>query len=428
MYRGLRTELQRIALFIGFCALIGWLVGQTAWAIIVGGALYSLFLLRQMQRFYLWLARYDDEPLPSSSGIWGDIFDAMYRMRKRQAEQQADLQQQLTRMQDSTAALKDGVVLLDHRGQIGFWNTAAGRLLGLRRDVDEQQQLTNLLRDPQFVSYFHAGQFGEPIVLRSPVRLEDSLEIQVNEFGAGEKLLVVRDVSRLQQLEKMRSDFVANVSHELRTPITVLKGYLETLADNGTDMPLRWQKPLAHMCQQTGRMQQLVDDLSLLARLETRDSHRPTVVVDVPALAERLRADAALLSIEHTVELAGPSLCLHGVDSELYSAFSNLLTNALRYSAPGSVVQLCWGCDAGGAFVAVSDQGPGIDPVHIPRLTERFYRVDAGRSRQDGGTGLGLAIVKHALARHGACLEIVSVPGQGSTFTCRFPVAAVVPS
>ncbi len=424
MYRGLRTEIQRITLFTGFCGVIGWLVGEVAWCLIAGGALYSIFLLRQMQRFYVWLSRYSEDPPPSSSGIWGDIFDAIYRMRKQQAQQQDYVLQQLTRMQDSTAALKDGVVMLDKSGQIGFWNDAAGRLLGLRRAADEQQLLTNLLRDPQLAQYLQREQFADTLVIASPVNNGDTLEIQVNVFGDGEKLMVVRDITRLQKLEKIRSDFVANVSHELRTPLTVLKGYLETLQDQRDAVPPAWHKALDHMQQQATRMQHLVDDLMLLSRLESHHTELRRQPVSLERLARRLVEDAGRLAPSHQLLCDGPALQLLGSESELLSAFGNLVTNALRYSPPGTTVRLRWGEDPQGVFFSVTDEGPGIAAVHIPRLTERFYRVDGGRGRADGGTGLGLAIVKHALARHGGQLEIASAPGKGSTFTCRFPAAA----
>jgi two-component system phosphate regulon sensor histidine kinase PhoR len=426
LYRGLRTEIQRIALVTGFCGVIGWLTGEFSWCLIGGGSLYSIFLLRQMQRFYIWLAHHSDQPPPSSSGIWGDIFDAIYRMRKQQAEQQADMVQQWTRMQESTASLKDGVILLDKNGQLEFWNDAAGKLLGLRRNADEHQLLSNLFRDPQFFAYYQAAQFSDAILLASPVSIDGSIEIQINEFGDGEKLVVVRDVTRLQKLEKVRSDFVGNVSHELRTPLTVLKGYLETLEDQREDIPPRWHKAIYHMQQQTQRMQHLVDDLMLLSRLENRNTESYLTPVSIDKLAENLQEDAQQLSPQHTVTINGPALRLPGNENELHSAFSNLVTNALRYSPAGSTVNLRWGQDDGGVFFSVTDQGPGISPAHIPRLTERFYRIDAGRGRADGGTGLGLAIVKHALARHGGHLDIESTLGKGSTFTCRFPAVASI--
>ncbi len=424
MYRGLRTELQRAALFLSFCLLIGWLLGHTLWVLMLGCTLYGLFLLRQMQRFYLWLSRHSNQPPPSSSGIWGDIFDAIARMLKKQALQQQDLQQQLTRMQDSTAALKDGVVLLDHRNQIVFWNDAANRLLGLRRNSDENQPLTNLLRDPLFVSYFSLHNFNEPLTLNSPINNTDFLEIQISEFGQQEKLLVFRDVTRLKQLEKIRSDFVANVSHELRTPLTVLKGYVESMDEHREQLDPRWHKALTHMQQQALRMQELINDLTLLSRLENRQTTRAPQPVAIDELARRIRDDAQRLSLAHPIILTGQALTLLGRDNELHSAFSNLVTNALRYSPPGSTVNIRWGTDERGAYFSVEDHGPGIAAVHIPRLTERFYRVDSGRGRADGGTGLGLAIVKYALARHNAVLEINSSLGKGSTFTCRFDKTA----
>ncbi len=433
MYRGLRTEIQRIILFIGFCALIGWLVGEVAWCLIIGATLYGIFLLRQMQRFYIWLSRHSNRPPPSSSGIWGDIFDAIYRMRKQQAAQQQNLMQQLTRMQDSTAALKDGAVLLDNHGQIEFWNASAEKLLGLRKDTDRQQKLTNILRDPQFLSYFRQEQYAEPITMHSPISSDGFLEIQINVFGDNEKLVVVRDVTRLHKLEKIRSDFVANVSHELRTPLTVLKGYLETLEDQGDDLssqyklPPHWNKAIGHMQQQTSRMQNLVDDLMLLSKLEAKNTDQnQKVAVDLASLAQNLCDDAQQISPQHIIMLEGETLHVSGNKNELHSALSNLVTNALRYSPPGSTVRLHWGTDDAGAYFSVTDQGPGIAAAHIPRLTERFYRVDGGRGRADGGTGLGLAIVKHALARNDGQLDIVSTPGKGSTFTCHFPASSII--
>ena len=425
MYRGLRTEIERLVLFLGFCLLIGLLIGEPLPSIILGGALYVLFLLRQMQRFYIWLAKSSGETPPSSSGVWGDISDAIYRMRKEQQQQQQYLLKQLTRMQDSTSALKDGVVLLDCRGQIEFWNDAAGLLLGLRRNTDEHQVLTNLLRDPYFVDYYRRDSYVEPFVIHSPIGLGAFLEIQINVFGENEKLVVVRDVTRLQKLEKVRSDFVANVSHELRTPLTVLKGYLETLIDQQESLAPRWSKALAHMQQQAARMQNLIDDLTLLSRLESKNAGSGRSRFSVKALAQRIADDAQQLFPNHGLELSGEDLYFDANETELHSAFSNLVTNALRYSPEKTVVSLRWGRDERGVFFSVSDQGPGIAPAHIPRLTERFYRVDAGRGRADGGTGLGLAIAKHALVRHDAFLEIESVVGKGSAFTCRFPASVV---
>ncbi|HQQ63416.1 MAG TPA: phosphate regulon sensor histidine kinase PhoR [Pseudomonadales bacterium] len=425
MQRGLRTEIQRLGLFLAFSLFLGWLVGMPFQCLLVGSVLYGMFLLQQMQRFYLWLANHSADIPPASSGVWGDISDAIYRMRKAQEQQQQDLLKQLTRMQDSTAALKDGVVLVDNRGQIEFWNDAAGVLLGLRRNADEHQILTNLLRDPLFVDYYRNAGYVEPFVIHSPINSESFLEIQINVFGDNEKLMVVRDVTRLQKLEKVRSEFVANVSHELRTPLTVLKGYLETLVDQRDMLDPRWGKALDHMQQQAARMQNLIDDLTLLSRLESRNTGSERSRVIIPVLAQRIVDDAHHLFPQHKIKLEGPMLAIDGNETELHSAFSNLLTNALRYSPAGSQVCLHWGLDEHSMFFSVQDQGPGIAAVHLPRLTERFYRIDAGRGRADGGTGLGLAIVKHALARHDALLEIKSTVGKGSEFTCRFPLALV---
>lgn len=421
MYRGLRTELQRIALFTAFCGLIGWLLGQVAWCLIAGGAMYSIFLLRQMQRFYMWLADGQRQAPPHSSGIWGDIFDAIYRMRKVQARQQDRLLAQLNRMQESTAALRDGVVLLDSRCALVFWNDAAGRLLGLKRHIDEHQIFTNLFRDTRFAHYYQQGDYQDPLTIISPFANHIWLEFQINVFGNNEKLMVVRDVTRLRQLEKMRTDFVANVSHELRTPLTVLKGYVETLQDQPDGLSAHWQKALVHMQEQTNRMQALIDDLTLLSRLETGSPQQAISNLSIETIAKRLQHDAQQVYPTHRIELEGPSdLNIKANEIEIYSAFSNLVTNALRYSLEGTTVWMRWQQNEQGVQFSVTDEGPGIAAVHLPRLTERFYRVDAGRNRTNGGTGLGLAIVKHALARNGGQLIIQSTPGKGSTFTCCF--------
>lgn len=393
----------------------------------IGGGIYALFLLHQTQQFYVWLSQDNNEAEPPiGSGIWGDIFDAIYLRNKREIRAKNDLVAQLNRLQEATSSLKDGVVLLDNEDHLIFWNSAAEKLVGLK-EQDRRQPLTNILRDPDFAAYMEAAYFHEPVLVASPKNEANSLELQFSVFGAGDRLMVVRDVTRLQRLEKMRSEFVANVSHELRTPLTVLKGYLESMADNAEQLPKPMQKAVGHMQQQSDRMQNLVDDLTLLSKLETLPPSTSRQPIELASMANLLKADAERLSPDHPVVLNGEELTIYGNASQLHSAFGNLLTNALRYTPVGSEVSLSWGRDSRGVFFTIGDKGPGIDPIHLPHLTERFYRVDSGRGRAEGGTGLGLAIVKHALARHLGFLEVESKLGRGSQFSCRLPLSSLQP-
>ena len=255
------------------------------------------------------------------------------------------------------------------------------------------------------------------------------IQLYLTRYGNNEHLMLVRDVTRIHQLEQMRKDFVANVSHELRTPLTVICGYLETLLDNVDEINPRWGRALQQMQQQGGRMQNLLNDLLLLAKLEATDYPSDNQPVPVDLLLLSIKGDAQALSNErgHRISLeADNSVRLKGSETELRSAFSNLVFNAVKYTPDNGEIRIRWWADDQGAHLAVQDSGIGIDAKHLPRLTERFYRVDSSRASNTGGTGLGLAIVKHVLLRHRARLDISSVPGKGSTFTCHFAPAQVV--
>jgi two-component system phosphate regulon sensor histidine kinase PhoR len=285
------------------------------------------------------------------------------------------------------------------------------------------------VRTPEFARYLQVGEYAEPLELFSPANPEFWLSIQIIPFGDSQKLVIARDVTRLQRLEQMRRTFVANVSHELRTPLTVLAGYVETLAQMSRFDRAELHKHLAIMQEQSIRMQRLVDDLLTLSRLETAPPRRHEEVVDVPSLLASLREQAELISGEahHHITLDGePGLNLLGSREELQSAFSNLVNNAVRYTPPGGEIHLSWHSDGERARFSVTDSGEGIAPEHIPHLTERFYRVDTARSRASGGTGLGLSIVKHVLLRHDATLAVESELGRGSTFSCVFAPQRVV--
>ena len=421
---------RRLLLLLAVCLLVGLLSGQYAWALAVGLGGYLFWSQRQLVRLYGWLKRArPDELPPESSGLWGEVFDGIYDLQKRNQRARGRLQAVVDRVQESTAALQDAVIMLDAQGNLEWWNRAAETLLGFKRNQDGGQPITNLVRHPRFQEYFRQANDREPLELTSPINDHVRLQFQLTLYGNGEHLMLVRDVTRVHQLEQMRKDFVANVSHELRTPLTVITGYLETLLDNVETINPRWLRALQQMQQQGTRMQNLLNDLLLLARLEASDHPAASKAVAVEPLLQSIRADAQALSAarNHRISLeADPALQLKGSETELRSAFSNLVFNAVKYTPAGGRIHIRWWADARGAHLAVTDDGPGIEAKHIPRLTERFYRVDASRAANTGGTGLGLAIVKHVLIHHRGQLQIDSSVGKGSTFTCHFPAEQTV--
>lgn len=408
------------------CLLVGLISGEYAWALVVGLLLQLAWMLAQLIRLHRWLhSHQDDSYPPEGRGLWGEVFDAIYHLQRRGQRQRGRLQAVIDRVQESTAALHDAVIMLDHEGNLEWWNPAAETLLGLKAPQDVGQPITNLIRHPRFIEYFEQQEHRETLEIGSPANDQLRLQFQITHYGNAERLMLVRDVTRLHHLEQMRKDFVANVSHELRTPLTVLAGYLETLLDNQEQVQPRWHRPLQQMQQQSLRMQNLLNDLLLLAKLEAADYPPDNSPVAVPKLLALICQDAQALSADkqHRITLTLDSQQgLKGYETELRSAFSNLVFNAVKYTPAGSQILVRWWQDEDGAHLSVKDNGPGIEARHLPRLTERFYRVDASRSSASGGTGLGLSIVKHVLLRHRGTLSINSVLGQGSQFTCHFPL------
>lgn len=417
---------RRLLLLLAGCLLIGLITGEYAWALVVGLSGYVGWTLHQMRRLQRWLKRSQpDEPPPDSHGLWGEIFDNLYQLQRRDLRLRGQLQAVIDRVQGSTTALKDAVIMLDSDGNLEWWNPAAERLLGLKKP-DTGHPVTNMVRHPSFKEYFDSGRHEEPLELSSPVNDRLWLQVTITRYGNSEHLMVVRDITRLHLLEQMRKDFVANVSHELRTPLTVISGYLETMLEHTDEMNPRWSRALQQMNQQAGRMQHLLNDLLLLAKLEATNPPTNTQPVAVAALLQSIKSDAQALSAEcnHAISLeADPTLLLKGSEAELRSAFSNLIFNAVKYTPAGGEIQIRWWCNEHGAHLAVQDSGIGIESKHLPRLTERFYRVDSSRASNTGGTGLGLAIVKHVLLRHQGRLDVNSTPGKGSIFTCHFPLS-----
>jgi len=410
-----------------FGAGIGWLVGRPWEGLACALTLHLAWVLANLFRLEWWLRHRNYADPPNVGGVWGEIIAQVVRLHRRKRFHKQRFVQLMRQLQRSTAALPNGVVILNAQREIVWFNRMAARLLNLRRTGDLGMRIENLLREPEFVRYLAGGSYATPVVIR-PMSGEDAyLSLQVAPYGDGQLLLLVSDVSRQMRLEAVRRDFVANASHELRSPLTVISGYLETLGgDPALDPDLR--APLAEMRRQAGRMTSIIRDLIELSRLEETNETIVGEPLDVAALTASLRKDALARSVHpRDVRVRIESTArLVGSESEITSAFSNLVDNAAKYTAAEGSLEMRWWVDKEGGHFAVSDTGIGIPPEHLPRLTERFYRVDPGRSRATGGSGLGLAIVKHVLQRHGGSLEVVSRLGEGSTFTCHFPPARIL--
>ncbi|MDP2759040.1 MAG: phosphate regulon sensor histidine kinase PhoR [Sideroxyarcus sp.] len=408
-------------------ALLLWGVFSAALAVLFMLAVLLIVMAlhaRQLYRLGQWLHDARIETIPEAGGIWDEVFSRLYRMVKRHNQIRQELAAELQHIEQATAALPEGVAILNDANRIEWCNPLAQQHFDLDPERDFMQDITYLVRQPEFVEYLHESNFSEPLVMR-PARHDGTvLSIKLIPYGVNKRLLISRDITQLERIEAMRRDFVANVSHELRTPLTVVNGFVENLQDmpdlNRDDA----RRALQLMAEQTSRMANLVADLLTLSHLENDQSPLLEEPVDMVALLEEIHREGQLLSDgSHTLRLEVTSDAkLLGNREELRSAFGNLLSNAIRYTPEGGTILLRWTERDGQPIFAVQDSGIGIAAQHIPRLTERFYRVDRSRSRETGGTGLGLAIVKHIAMRHQAKLEVLSGEGKGSTFSLVFPV------
>lgn len=425
MNKDLRSELRLVVGGLIACVIVGWVLGRPVVVPLIGVAGYLGWQLLNLNRLLRYLEN-DEAPLPQTSGAWSAALSGVQRIKSRDRKRRERLRKSIEDFRQAASAMPDAAVVLRDNGEIAWMNEAANRLLGLRHPHDMGQPIVNLIRDPSFVKYMEDRGFSEPLQCLSPENENIHLLLRVVPYGTDRNLLLARDVTRIHRLEKMRRDFVANVSHELRSPLTVVVGYLESLRDE-TDLDDSIKRPLEQMWEQSQRMCFIVEDLLRLSQIENQPGAAPKNAVGVAEMLARIREAAAKLSDgAHQVSLsADPKLKLLGEYNELYSAFSNLTFNAVQYTPGGGKVDISWAAENGGARLEVSDSGIGIEPHHLSRLTERFYRVDKARSRQVGGTGLGLAIVKHVLMRHDATLKIDSVPGKGSRFICHFPKARI---
>jgi two-component system phosphate regulon sensor histidine kinase PhoR len=415
-----RRTLLTLVGFAAPAALVALMFGAAwGWGLFAAGVTAMLvWHVRHLAQLQRWLAHPLPGAVPEGQGIWDEVLAALHRLERETALREAGLADGLARMRRAVQALPDGVVILDSANRIEWFNRTAEAQLQLDPGTDLGQNIANLVREPEFIDYLGSSQDSVRIT-RGPSL---ALSLQLIPFGQSQKVLLSRDVTQAERVDVMRRDFVANVSHELRTPLTVLIGFLETVRELKLDAQ-RQRDYLGMMQEQASRMQRIIEDLLTLSALDSAPPAADDRRIAMAALMQRLKADAEALSGgRHVIKthLEEPHDLL-GVESELVSALGNLVSNAIRYTPAGGAISLTWREGPDGGRFSVEDTGIGIDPEHLPRLTERFYRVDRSRSRETGGTGLGLAIAKHALARHDATLEIESQPGKGSRFSARFP-------
>jgi len=419
------VELTRLIIVVAFCFVVGTLLEQTLTVIVIGLVLMTLWYIQQGVRARNWLRDPGSNQEPQGTGVWADIFGLLASHKRKHQEEVRELEETLARYRQAIRALPEGAITLGADDDIELFNATASRLLGLKDPEDLGSPVTHLVREPDFIRYMEEGEFTDALEI---VHENVPLSVRVVPYGGlGKKLLLVRDMTRLLKLERMRRDFVANVSHELKSPLTVIKGYVESLLDETGKVAGSASKPLNQIELQTERMCHIVEDLLQLSNLETSSDPDKPVPIDIPALIRSISAEAREISGGgHVIETdVDDQLIIEGNFNELYSAFSNILLNAVTYTPEGGRIDVYWKLDQGRPVFSVKDNGAGIAPEHIPRLTERFYRVDQARSRELGGTGLGLAIVKHVLLRHKAELRITSRLNQGSTFRCVFPEDSV---
>lgn len=394
--------------------------------LLAAGLLVLVWQVRQLLSFDRALHTGDFDSFRYGEGIWQQMFSRFTYEHERGSRYKKLHRQVLKEIRKSTNAMPDGTVILDDANEIVVCNRAAKTLAGLKRKKDRGQRVDNILRDPVLTRLLETFDATQTVDIPSPVKDGAWLNCRVVPYGINQKLLLLRDVTSRIAINRMRRDFVANASHELRSPLTVMSGYLDTMADD-EELADTWAQPVRQMQDQAKRMTKIVAELLELSRLEGAGQASTDEVIDVAALLSSVRKAYAGQEDVPTIECDLESKAqLRGNLDEIESVIGNLVSNAVRHTAAAGKVTLAWRTNADGADLIVSDDGEGIAEDHIPRLTERFFRVDRGRARQDGGVGLGLAIVKHVLGRHEADLHITSTPGAGSEFRCHFPAGRVV--
>lgn len=430
MYRVINKQalVKRLFLYFIPLALVGVLIGAPFILLFLGALALLLWHYHQLYRLSDWLLNQRSFNPPEGEGAWEQIFEGIYHLQHRNRKKRNELAELIRRFREGAEAVPDAVVVLQTDLSIIWCNQLALKVLGLQWPTDHGQRLDNLVRDPKFVKYMNKQKFDEPLELEVAHNQEQTLEFRVMPY-AGQLMMVVRDISRLKQLEQMRKDFVANVSHELRTPLTVVTGYLEMMDEDNLPPPSMWAKAHHTMIEQCHRMDSLVNQLLSLSRIEGARKYDNDKPVRVPDMLALISTEANSLNKEKDHQISfdvEPDLDIVGAADELRSAFSNLVFNAVHYTKPNGSIHVQWQIKDDQAYFSVTDNGDGIAPEHIHRLTERFYRVDKARSRKTGGSGLGLAITKHVLTRHDSHLNIRSEVGKGSCFSFAFPKTRIV--
>jgi two-component system, OmpR family, phosphate regulon sensor histidine kinase PhoR len=416
------------------CAFL-WLIISAKIALIaftLGLLIYLISHIAWLHQLHVWFKNPVVAEIPEGAGVWENVFTALLKYARDNINNQTQLSSALERFNLTANAIPDGLVILGASNEIEWCTPHAESQLGLNFSTDKNLPIVNLVRDSHFIAYLYNADYTEPFKLKSWQNPEIVFEIQLITFGANQKLLICRDTTQLEKVEVMRRDFIANVSHELRTPLTVVGGFLETLGDMQGAVPDAIKSYFGMMQEQTNRMRRIIEDLLTLSKIESNIEEPENAEIDMPSLLKQIQNDAlglsqSLYKTKHAIELeVDQTLMITGAQNELQSALSNLVSNAVRYTPKGGKITISWHRQNEQAVFAVRDTGIGIEQQHIERLTERFYRVDRGRSRETGGTGLGLSIVKHILIRHQAKLEISSEIGVGSTFSVLFPKSRIV--
>ena len=431
MYRVVNKQALIKRLFIYFLPLllIGVLVGAPFLLLFLGSFSLLVWHYHQLYRLSDWLLNQRSFNPPEGEGAWEQVFEGIYHLQHRNRKKRNELADLIRRFRDGAEAVPDAVIVLQNDLSIVWCNQLALKVLGLQWPTDHGQRLDNLIREPKFAKYMHKGNFDEALELDNGHAIEQVLEFRVMPYATTQLMVVVRDVTRLKQLEQMRKDFVANVSHELRTPLTVVTGYLEMMDSDNLPPPAMWNKAQSTMLEQCKRMDSLVSQLLSLSRIEGSRRQDNDKAINVPQLLGYIQTEAQSINQDKGHELLfdiDNTLDIKGSEDELRSAFSNLVFNAIHYTKPGGKIQVSWLRKNNTACFTVVDNGDGIAAEHINRLTERFYRVDKARSRTTGGSGLGLAITKHVLTRHDSKLNITSEVGKGSCFSFCFSIDKIV--
>lgn len=431
MYRVVNKQALVKRLFIYFLPLllIGVLVGAPFLLLFLGSFSLLIWHYHQLYRLSDWLLNQRSFNPPEGEGAWEQVFEGIYHLQHRNRKKRNELADLIRRFRDGAEAVPDAVVVLQNDLSIVWCNQLALKVLGLQWPTDHGQRLDNLIREPKFAKYMHKGEFDDALELDNGHSIEQVLEFRVMPYASTQLMVVVRDVTRLKQLEQMRKDFVANVSHELRTPLTVVTGYLEMMDGDMMPPPAMWNKAQNTMLEQCKRMDSLVSQLLSLSRIEGARRQDNDKAINVPQLLGYIHTEANSINQDKGHELIfniDKTLDIKGSEDELRSAFSNLVFNAIHYTKPGGKVEVCWQRKNNKPCFSVTDNGDGIAPEHINRLTERFYRVDKARSRTTGGSGLGLAITKHVLTRHDSKLNISSEVNKGSCFSFEFSIDKTV--